>query len=159
MDTISWIWIITGAVALLAELVLPGGIIAFLGLSAILVGLGRSLGLLEGWMSQFMAWFILSLAMLLGLRGLVMRMAPGETSIESTDEDAALIGKAVEVAETVYPDNQEGRVRFQGTTWTATSMKEIIPAGAKARLAYRENMVWIIEYDPTLIEHSGNDEE
>ena len=51
----------------------------------------------------------------------------------------------VEVVETVYTDNLEGRIRFQGTTWAATSMDRTIPAGAKARLAYRENTSWVIE--------------
>ena len=145
MDTVSWIWIVTGSVAVLGELLIPGGVIAFLGVAAMLVGLGHYLGLLEGWVVQFTAWFVLSLVLLIGLRGVFMRLMPGSISIGSTDEDAAMLGMEVEVVETVHPDNADGRIRHQGTTWAATSMEGTIPAGARARIAYRENTRWVIE--------------
>ncbi|MEE8433273.1 MAG: NfeD family protein [bacterium] len=135
----------TGSVAVLAELLIPGGVISFLGLAGILVGLGRYFGLLEGWMTQFTAWFVLSLVLLIGLRGLFMRLMPGSTTYGSIDEDAAMLGMEVEVVETVHPDNADGRIRHQGTTWAATSMEGTIPAGAKARIAYRESTTWVIE--------------
>lgn len=145
MDTVTWVWIAAGIAAMLAEVLIPGGIVAFLGLGAVLVGLGRYFGWLEGWMSQFTAWFVLSLVLLIALRGFVMRILPGSTSYESPDEDAKVLGMEVEVVETVHPDHHEGRIRFQGTTWAATSMDRIIPAGGKARLAYRDNTSWVVE--------------
>lgn len=151
MDTISWIWIVTGSVAVLAELLIPGGIISFLGVAGILVGLGRYFGLLEGWATQLIAWFVLSLVLLIGLRGVFMRFLPGSTSYGSIDEDAAMLGMEVEVVETVYPDNAGGRIRHQGTTWAATSMEGTIPAGARARIAYREGTTWVIEsFEPSI---------
>ena len=145
MDTVSWIWIVTGSVAVLGELLIPGGVIAFLGVAGILVGLGRYFGLLEGWMTQFTAWFVISLFLLIALRGLFMRLMPGSLSFGTIDEDAAALGMEVEVVETVHPDNANGRIRHQGTTWAATSMEGTIPAGAKARIAYRDSTTWIIE--------------
>jgi membrane-bound ClpP family serine protease len=46
-------WLIGGAVLMLLELVVPGGIVFFLGLGAMLVALFVQLGLLDGWMQAF----------------------------------------------------------------------------------------------------------
>ena len=52
---------------MLAELLVPGLVVVFLGLGAMLVALGRWLNLLAGEISSFTAWFIISLALVAGV--------------------------------------------------------------------------------------------
>ena len=88
IDTTVWIWIVAGAVLMLSETVLPGGVVVFVGAAAVLVGSAQFLGWLEGPFESFTVFFVLSIVLLLSLRGLVGRFFPGDTSYQSPDEDA-----------------------------------------------------------------------
>ncbi len=113
-----------------------------------LVGLGRWLNLLEGVVYSFIALFILSLGLNVALRQLLARLVPAESSYQSPDEDLNALGSLVDVLETVQEEHSEGRIRFQGTSWPAISQKGSIPSGGKARLLFRENLVWVVEPVP-----------
>jgi membrane protein implicated in regulation of membrane protease activity len=144
-DTITWIWFGAGAVLMLAEFVLPGLVVVFLGLGAMLVALGRWLHLLEGEISSFTTWFIISLVLVISLRQLLARFVPAETSYQSPEEDLNAYGTVVEVLEAVDDRNSDGRIRFQGSSWPATCPEGSIASGNKARLLYRDNVVWVVE--------------
>lgn len=146
-DTITWAWLIAGIVLLVTELFLPGLVVSFLGLAAILVACFRWLGFLSGWIDSFGAWFITSIVLLMGVRTLVLRWFPGESSYQATDEDLEAIGSVVEVVDTIEGRDQEGgRIRYMGTSWPAKTKGEFpIPAGKKAKLLYRENLIWVVE--------------
>ena len=79
--------LVAGLAFLVLELVVPGLVLVFLGAGALLVALLIWLGLLTSWVTALIAWFISSLALLLGLRGLVVRLFPGEEETQSTDEE------------------------------------------------------------------------
>ena len=144
-ETITWLWFAAGTVLILAEFILPGLVVVFLGVAAVLVGLARWLHLLEGVFTSLTAWFILSLALIIFLRQMIARFVPAETSYQSTDEDLEAQGSLVEVLVPVEEENSEGRIRFQGSSWQATTLKGSIPLGGTARLLYRENLVWFVE--------------
>ncbi len=144
-DTITWIWVWAGVLLMVAEFIVPGLVVVFLGAAAMLVGLGRWLNLLEGVVSSFIAWFILSLGLIIALRQLLARLVPAESSYQSPDEDLNALGSLVDVLEPVEDQHSEGRIRYQGTSWPAISQKGSIPRGGKARLLFRENLVWVVE--------------
>ena len=144
-DTITWIWFVAGALLMLTELAIPGLVVVFLGLGAMLVALGRWLHLLEGEISSFTAWFIISLVLVISLRQLLARFVPAETSYQSPEEDLNAQGTVVEVLEAVDDQHRDGRIRFQGSSWPATCLEGSIASGEKARLLYRDNMVWVVE--------------
>ena len=144
-DTITWIWFGAGALLMLTEFLIPGLVVVFLGLGAILVALGRWLHLLEGEISSFTAWFIISLVLVISLRQFLTRFVPAETSYQSPEEDLNAYGTVVEVLEVVDDQNKDGRIRFQGSSWPATCLKGSIAGGNKARLLYRDNVVWVVE--------------
>lgn len=137
-------WLVAGVAFLLLELVVPGAVLVFLGAGALVVALLVWLGLLTTWVSAITAWFIGSLALLLGLRGLVLRLLPGESETQSTDEELDAYGEVVEVIEAVGPD-PGGRIRFRGTTWDALCLEQTIPAGSKARIVLRQDLAWIVD--------------
>ena len=148
-------WIVAGVVLMLLELVVPGLVLVFLGAGALVVALLVWLGLLGSWVTATTTWFIASLALLLGLRGLVQRLVPGQTETQSTDEELDAFGEIVEVAETVGPE-PGGRIRYRGTTWDALCLEQTIQAGARARIVCREDLVWIV--DPADVLEPGESE-
>ena len=141
----TWGWPIGGVVLMLAEFLIPGGVVGFVGAAALLVAIGRWVGLLENWISSVTAWFLLSILMLVTVRNMVMRYMPGDSSYESPDEDAEAFGKEVRVIETVAEVEPTGRIEYQGSTWPAISSDGAVLAGRRAKIVSRENTVWIVE--------------
>ena len=139
------LWIVAGIVLIVLELVVPGMVLVFLGAGSLLVALLVWLGLIESWTAAITTWFVSSLVLLVGLRNFFYRLIPGDAEEgASTDEDANAYGEIVEVAEAITPGSP-GRIRYRGTTWKAACYDEKLEAGCKARIVYRENLVWVVE--------------
>ncbi len=140
-------WIVAGIILLVLEIAVPGMVLVFLGAGALMVALLIWLGLIETWVAAITTWFISSLVLLVGLRNFLYRLMPGDTEQgASTDEDADAYGAVVEVVETIAPDSA-GRIRYRGTTWQAACHDETLEAGSKAKIVYREDLIWIVEPD------------
>ena len=138
-------WITAGIILIVLELVVPGMVLVFLGSGALLVALLIWLGLIDAWTAAITTWFVSSLVLLVGLRNLFTRFMPGDAEeAASTDEETDAYGTVVEVAEAIAPDSP-GRIRYRGTTWQAACYGEAMAAGSKARIVYRENLIWIVE--------------
>lgn len=137
-------WVAGGLILMLLEFVIPGGVVAFLGLGALAVAGLIYFGQIDHWITAFTAWFITSLLFLLVLRGFFQKLLPGEEELGSTDEDADAAGHLVEVVETISK-GQQGRVSYLDSTWPATCHEQTLRAGTKARLVSRENVVWVVE--------------
>lgn len=137
------IWVIAGGALVLLELVLPGGIAIFLGLSALMTGGALKLGYISGLMGSLITWFIASIILLLFLRTYFMKHFEGDSSIQNVDEDQDYEGSIVEVVEDIQP-HKEGRVIFRGVTWQARSEEEILK-GSKAVILSRDGNIWIIK--------------
>ena len=136
-------FLVLGVALIAAELVVPGLVVIFLGAAALVVAGALGLGLVSGWIAGFTTWFITSLVMVIGLRSAFTRFLPGSSVKQLTDEDLDAFGEEVEVVEPVSPDG--GRIRFRGSTWAALSLQEFLPAGAKAKVVARDNLIWIVE--------------
>lgn len=130
----------------LAEIVLPGGIIFLIGAAAICVALLLFTGLVEGWLQAFIAWFIASLALLFGLRGVVQKFMPAKVEKSRTDEDLDAYNQIVTVQERI-PANGDGRIFFRGSTWNARNYHgdQDLEAGTQVRIVFRDNLVWMVE--------------
>ncbi|MBT8493790.1 MAG: NfeD family protein [Deltaproteobacteria bacterium] len=144
-DIMALSWLGLGAFLMLLEIVLPGLVVVFLGFGALIVALAVYLGWVAGWINAGTLFFVASLGSLLLLRGMFQRMMPGQVETGDTDDDTIGVGVEVEVIEDVGPGEDEGRIRYGGTTWRATSYDKLIPAGEKAKLVVREGQVWLIE--------------
>jgi inner membrane protein len=68
-----------------------------------------------------------------------------EQGYELEDEDLDVFGTIVQVLEPIHPDHHKGRIALRGTTWNATSISEPIEAGQRARVVYRDNLVWVVD--------------
>ena len=148
---LSLIWFIGGVALMLLEFIIPGGIVFFLGLGATLVSVLLYAGLIDGWLQAFTTWFIGSLALLFGLRGVVQKIIPAEVEKGKTDEDLDAYNHVVEVAEAI-PANGEGRIVFRGSTWAARNYHgdQPVEKDGRVRIVFRDNLVWVVEpIDPT----------
>ena len=138
------IWIIAGIVLAVLELIVPGMVLVFLGMGALLVALLIWMGLIQTWVTSLTAWFIASLALLLVLRSFFQKYMAGDEDRQPTDEDTDAYGEIVDVVEDIGPEN-EGRIRYRGTTWQAACYDHSLMAGTKAQIVFRENLIWIVE--------------
>ena len=143
----GWIWLALGLVLIASEMLAPGLIAVFLGLSALLVAAGIGLGVISGLMPALAVWTVSSVALILGLRSFGKKYLPSESSRENTDEELTFFGSEVEVIEDCDDEGKIGRIRFQGTTWPARCIEGSIDAGQKAQIAYRDKdgLGWMIE--------------
>ena len=146
------IWFIVGIVLMLLEFVIPGGIVFFLGLGATLVAVLLKMGLINGLVESITIWFIGSLALLFGLRGIVQKFVPAVVDKSNTDEDIDAYNQIAKVCETI-PANGEGRIMFHGSTWPAKNVHadHELQIGAEVRIVFRDNLIWMIE--ETQVEH------
>jgi len=144
-ETITWAWLIAGIVLMVAEKIVPGLVVIFLGLAAVMIAAARWLGWIDGLLDSFTYWFVLSLVIVLGLRGIVSRMFPSEISLSSTNSDEDAIGRIAEVIEEIGNDHENGRIRFRGTTWQARSEFGRIFPSQMAKIVDRDNIVWIVD--------------
>lgn len=141
---LSAIWLGSSLLLCLAEFVLPGQFALGLGLSGLLVALLIWVGLVTTWPVATVVWLLVSVPVVLLTRAFFSWMMPGDTAVQSTDEDGALEGQVVQVVEAIAP-GREGRVAFGDSTWPAMSLKARLAAGMSARLMMRSGLVWIVQ--------------
>lgn len=137
-------WLIGGGVLVLLEFLVPGLVVVFLGLGALLTG-----GVLYlRWITEpaaLLTFFAFSsILMLATLRRLVMRFYPSDVEQVEADEDKLLIGQRAVVVATVYPSDFSGRIRYSGTTWPARSETGAIPEGTEVVIVGRENINFVV---------------
>ena len=140
-----WFWLVLAFVLMTAELVIPGGIIIFLGLGGLVVAICAQLGLIDYWANAITLWFVSSLILIVLLRSIAQKMVGGDASVANTDEDVDLFGVEIDVLETIGPAEKTGRVQFRGTQWQALGNGEVIEAGTKAKVVKLDNITVIVE--------------
>lgn len=138
-------WFIAGVLLVLAELIIPGGIVVFLGLGCLIVALAAYFGVVVTWMGACTLFFIASIAMILLLRQFAVKFVEGDSSQGNTDELLDDLGELAVVVETIGPGNKQGRIAFRGTQWQALSDGSELPIDAQVQIVSRENVNYIVE--------------
>ena len=141
----GWIWLYVGAGLMLAELLTPGFVMFFFGLSAATVGL-LVLGLPEAFspslMWQLALFSLFSLIYLVTLRRYVRAVFLGDNgTINALPDDFA--GRVGVVSVAIAPD-APGRVLIGDAEWDAVAAASI-PAGAHVRVVARRNLTLTVE--------------
>jgi membrane protein implicated in regulation of membrane protease activity len=145
LESMLQFWLLFGAVLVFGELVLPGLVSVFVGLGALSVAALLYLNLIESLPSQLATWFVSSTIYIFTIRILVVRFYPSDTEKQNIDEDQAMMGRTVDVIESIS-SSHSGRVRFGESTWTATLKGEgEIRVGEKAVIVGRDNILWIVK--------------
>ena len=145
-DDIMWdLWIILGIILCLSEFLVPGFVICFFGVAAIVMGLVTaifpSMGL--GW--QIFIFTLLSIGAIYASRKFFPNAFKGDKERAVANADCDDFSHAIAITEEVIkPGMIGGKVRFEGSYWTARSEEEI-PAGEEVRVIRRENITLIVE--------------
>jgi membrane protein implicated in regulation of membrane protease activity len=139
------VWLVAGIVLALAELVIPGGVVIFLGLGCLVVAGAVSLGLVTSWVNALTLFFVSSLLLVISLRTLFMRFAGGDASRGNIVEILDDVGEEVPVIEMIGPGNEKGLIDYRGTHWQALGDGQSIKAGQMVSIFGRENVTYIVE--------------
>lgn len=139
------IWAIIGLGLILAEIILPGGIVILLGAACIVVSGLIWGGVVEGLAQCLTVWFITSIVLLLGFRGLTQKLIGGDYHVANTDEAIDLYGQIAEVKENIGPGEKQGRIHFQGSDWPAVADGSVIEAGEIVKIICQQNIAFVVE--------------
>ena len=159
LTLLTWVFLGGGGALMLAEAALPGGVAFFLGLSGVLVGALRTLGILANPFVAVIVWSFLSLGLVVALRPLATRYFGGDTRRQMTNEDVEALDEVVPVIEETGGLGREGRIRFRGAEWRARVPEEgqTLPPGSEARILYRDNLTWVVEPVGSLPREEGGE--
>ena len=143
LTEVFWYWLVFGAILIVLECVVPGAILSFLGIAALMISGGYYFGILSSIVSGFLCWFIISLVLVFFLRSFVLRFMPSDSRYQPVDEDDNARGSLAEVVEEIRPGSP-GRIRFRGTTWEACAQGHY-PLGRRVVIEGREGNAWLVK--------------
>jgi len=136
----QYVWIIVGIVIMSMELFLPGFILCFFGLGAVLTGL-LMIFIPLGVNAQLLLFAALSVVLLVSFRRYAQGYFTGRISNKNSSgapmETHA--GETAIVVEDIIPDSPRGKVEFNGTFWNADAETEI-KKGAKVTIVERHDL-------------------
>jgi len=151
-ETLTWIFLAGGIILMLLEFALPGGVAFFLGISGLSIGVLRLFGLLGDPVWAVTAWLLTSIGLTIAIRPFIKKYFKSETFTKIADEDFEAMDQLATVVKELNEDDNSGRIRFDGATWNARSLKGQIQAGRQVAIRYRENTTWVVEaidaYEP-----------
>ena len=126
------VWFLAGTAIMLAELAVPGFVIVFFGLGC----WGASVVAFfspNSYSAQVAVFVIVSVASLMTLRRVAMRIFVGRSEGQETEDLGNVpLGARITLDQDLEA-GQVGRVRFRGTMWDAVA-EDRIPAGSDAEI-------------------------
>ncbi|MCL1049709.1 NfeD family protein [Shewanella abyssi] len=139
------IWACIGLFLMLAEIILPGGIVILLGAACLVVAGGLATGLVEGIVQSLTLWFITSMVLMLLFRQVTQKLIGGDAHVGNTDEELELYNQIALVKQTIGPAQKTGRIEFQGSEWPALGDGSEIAEGSQVRVICRDNIALVVE--------------
>jgi len=136
----GWSWVIGGAVLLAIELVVPGGVFVWLGISAIVVGLATLLQAIP-WQWQWALFAVLSIVSVAGWTAYARRRPPDSDSPFLNRRTKRFMGQVRTLDEPLK--NGEGRLRLGDTTWRIKGPDAA--AGTRVRIVGADSSVLMVE--------------
>ena len=144
MLSCAWLWIYVGAALMLLELIVPGFILCFFGLSAATVGALRfAFGEAFTLTWQLAAFSAFSVIYIFVLRRLLKRVFVGTTVETKTDFVNDRVGSVGTLTSAITPP-LTGRVMLGDAEWTAAADRPIA-AGANVRVVAQQNLTMKVE--------------
>ena len=144
MTSCAWLWIYAGAALMLLELVAPGFVLCFFGLSAATVGVLKfAFGDVFTPTGQLAAFSVFSVLYILILRRYLKRIFVGGKVETNTDFDNESVGRVGRLTVSIQPP-LTGRVMLGDSEWTAEAERPI-EAGANVRVVAQQNLTMKVE--------------
>ena len=140
----GWLWLYAGAILMLMEIMTPGFVMFFFGLSAATTGLlWFAFGPQFDMTWQLVSFSALSIVYLVFLRRWVKGVFAGRTESAETDFENEYVGRAGKVTVAIAPP-LAGRVEIGDAEWTAVADAPI-PAGTNIKVVAQENLTMRVE--------------
>ena len=139
----SLVWFIVGIVFLFAELVMPGFVIFFFGIGALVTALLAFFFNINSVIIQLLIFIGTSILSLVILRRSFSQLFKGKISNEKEVSDE-FIGKRAKVISEIKPNSLNGKVEFNGTNWEADS-DFYIDKGTVVVIVGRRNITLIVK--------------
>ena len=132
-DAGPWAWWILGIVLLVAEIVVPGNFLVWVGIAGLLTGLLSNLFWETSWWVWEVQWLTFAALSALSLwlgRQLLHRNRLSTDQPTLNDRGASLVGRTADLIEPIH--NGRGRVKIGDTIWIVNGPD--LPAGARVRV-------------------------
>ena len=139
MLTCAWLWVYAGSALMLLELIAPGFILCFFGLSAATVGVLRFAfgeAFTPTW--QLAAFSAFSILYIVLLRQYLKKVFVGGKVETKTDFDNESVGRIGQVTTAINPP-LAGRILLGDAEWTAEA-DEPIAVGANVKVVAQQNL-------------------
>lgn len=144
MLTCAWLWVYAGSALMLLELIAPGFILCFFGLSAATVGVLRfAFGEAFTLTWQLAAFSAFSILYIVLLRQYLKKVFVGGKVETKTDFDNESVGRIGQVTTAINPP-LAGRILLGDAEWTAEA-DEPIAVGANVRVIAQQNLTMRVE--------------
>lgn len=143
METASIGWFVIGITFVLAEFMVPGAVLGFIGGAAILTGILIQLGHISGVFEITMTFFVSSMVFILVLRTALLKFFPDDSTVQNVDETVDAIGKIVDVVEDIT-EYKRGRIKYLDVTWAAQADTDI-PKGQQVIITGLDGQCWLVK--------------
>ncbi len=144
MLSCAWLWVYAGAILMFLELISPGFVIFFFGLSAATVGVCRfALGDLFTMTWQLAAFSVFSVLYLVFLRRWMTNLFSGKSERAAVDFDNESVGRLGTVTEEIKPP-LTGRVMIGDAEWTAAADVPLA-VGTNVKVVAQTNLTMKVE--------------
>lgn len=138
-------WAIVGIIFIFIEFFIPGLVIAFFGVGALITALTTWIGISPTLPWQLLVFIVSSILLLVLLRRYVKRVFfGGEKGEVDVPNFIVEIGKVVPVVEYIQPGEVGGKVRYQGANWLARA-DEPIPPGESVKIIGCDNITLLVK--------------
>ncbi len=147
--SVELIWIVLGIGMILAEFVVPGLIVIFFGIGALIVGLLAWWGLLTDTTYQLWLFGLLSGGLLLTLRNRFKAWFQGGSLVADTDTpDDDYVGHYATILEGFENGTSFGKVSYRDAHWNAkTTDNDSLATGDRVLISGRQGSTLIIQKD------------
>lgn len=137
-----WHWWVAGVVLAAVEMVIPGGVFLWLGLSAGVLGLILLTAPDLSWQVQFLVFALLSMASVMVVRVYLKRQIQESDHPNLNRRLAQYVGRTVVLESEVA--NGRGHAYIDDSLW-AVECEESLPAGARVKVTGTDGMLLRVE--------------
>jgi inner membrane protein len=143
LENYPLVWFIIGILFLFAELIMPGFIIFFFGIGALVTALLTLLFGIENVAVQILIFLVASVLSLVFLRNFFSKMFKGKIDAKGNVGDE-FIGRKVMVVREIQPNSLKGKVELNGALWEADS-EFYIKKDAVVEIIDRKDLTLIVK--------------
>ncbi len=138
------IWAIFGVILFVLEFLIPGVVISFFGLGAMITALTTYLNLTSSLDLQLIVFILSSILALVLFRKYLKKILYGNSTPLNDDIYNIEIGKIVPVIELIEPNEIGGKVKYLGAPWSAECSERVGP-GESVKIIGFNNLTLIVQ--------------